>query len=169
MVRGVLRVVLMTSGHDVFMTATGGEAVELASRMRAMLVLLDLNMPKLNGLLACERLRALPGYADTPIVMLTAYDNLAARCASARVGATLFIAKPFRPAGLLAALAPYLATKRPGSLLEQRRPQADPGRTATPTRGHALDRGKSVLDVCRGEVLDAAVKLSGSPPSAGQG
>ena len=141
MVRSVLRSVLMSSGHDVFMARTGEEAMGLASRMRAVLVLLDLNMPKLNGLLACERLRAMPEYADTPIAMLTAYDNEDARRASARVGSTFFISKPFQPGALLATLAPFLEKRPvlPGRLLAE----GDPAR-------HALDRGRSVLGVCRG-------------------
>ncbi len=144
MVRSVLRSVLMSFGHDVFMATTGEEAMGLASRMRAMLILLDLNMPKLNGLLACERLRALPNYADTPIAMLSAYNNENARKASARVGSTLFISKPFQPATLLATLGPFLATRpvSPGRL----HAEADPAR-------YTLDRGRSVLGVCRGGAL----------------
>ena len=150
MVRAVLRSVLMTSGHDVFMTTTGTELLELASRMSAVLVVLDLNMPKVNGLVACERLRMLPGYADTPIAMLTAYYNESARDAAIRVGSTLFLGKPFQPAGLLAALAPYLSAKKPagnGNL-----PGGDPKRAnGAMQRSHALDHGKNILDVCRGD------------------
>ena len=47
------------------------EAVALARQFRARLVLLDIAMPRLNGLLACEAIRALPDYAEVPIVMLT--------------------------------------------------------------------------------------------------
>ncbi len=139
-VRGLLRTVLMTAGHDVFATSSGEEAIGLASRMQAALILLDLNMPRLNGLLTCERLRGLPGYAGTPIAILTAYDNVDARSAASRVGSTLFIAKPFQPTVLLATLAPYLASVRP------RTAAADPDAN----RCHALDRGKSILNVYRG-------------------
>ena len=152
MVRAVLRSVLMTSGHDVFVTTTGTEVLELASRMSAVLVVLDLNMPKVNGLVACERLRLMPGYADTPIAMLTAYYNESARDAAIRVGSTLFLGKPFQPAGLLAALAPYLSAKRPAGNGIGGVPGSDLKRAnGAPQRSHALDHGKNVLDVCRGE------------------
>jgi len=107
-IRGILRSILIGVGQEVHLAVSGEEAVAIASRMQARLVLLDLDMPKLNGLLACERLRALAGYASTPIVILTAYDGEDARRDAARAGATLFLVKPFQPAALLASLSPYL-------------------------------------------------------------
>jgi CheY-like chemotaxis protein len=71
-------------------------------------VLLDIAMPRLNGLQACAAIRNLPGYADVPIVMLTAYDDERFRVAAKRVGATTFITKPFRPSLLLMLLGEYL-------------------------------------------------------------
>ncbi len=143
----------MTSGHDVFVTTTGTEALDLASRMRAVLVVLDLNMPKVNGLVTCERLRAMPGYADTPIAMLTAYYNESARDAAVRVGSTLFLGKPFQPAGLLAAVAPYLSVKRSAAYPVGGVPGG--ARTSgAPHRSHSLDHGKYVLNVCRGDGRD---------------
>ena len=152
MVRSVLRSVLMTSGHEVFVTTTGTEVLELASRMSAVLVVLDMNMPKVNGLVTCERLRAMPRYAGTPIAMLTAYNNATARDAAARVGSTLFLGKPFHPAGLLAALAPYLSAKKPTGTPNGGHPGGNPARSnGSLQRSHTLDHGKRVLDVCRGE------------------
>ena len=108
MIRGVLRSMLAGVGQDVFLAATGEEAVALALVVQAKLVLLDLAMPKLNGFQACERLRALRGCASTPIVILTTHHGEGARQAAARVGATLFLVKPFQPAALLQSLSPFL-------------------------------------------------------------
>jgi CheY-like chemotaxis protein len=107
-IRGILRSILIGVGQDVHLAASGEEAVAIASRMQARLILLDLDMPKLSGPLACERLRAMAGYASTPIVILTAYDGEDARREAARAGATLFLVKPFQPTELLASLSPYL-------------------------------------------------------------
>lgn len=107
-IRGILRSILIGVGQDVHLAASGEEAVAIASRMQPKLVLLDVDMPKLSGLLACERLRAMAGYADTPIVILTAYDGEDARREATRAGATMFLVKPFQPAELLASLSPYL-------------------------------------------------------------
>jgi two-component system chemotaxis response regulator CheY len=108
LVRGVLRSVLIGVGQTVFLATCGEEALTCASRVHARLVLLDLNMPRLNGFLACEQLRRLPGYENTPIVILSAHDGERERDAAARVGMTLFLTKPFQPAVLLQSLSPYL-------------------------------------------------------------
>jgi CheY-like chemotaxis protein len=108
-VRGVLRAIMIGVGRDVLVASNGEEAVAFARRERARLFVLDLDMPKLNGLLTCKRLRALPGYESTPIAILTGHDGENARNAAMRVGATLFLAKPFQPAALLASLSPFLS------------------------------------------------------------
>jgi len=106
--RGLLRSVLTHAGQQVFPAADGQEAVALARQFKARLVLLDVAMPRVNGLQACEMIRGLPGYADVPIVMLTGYDEDRLREAALRFGATEFITKPFRPNMLLGRLAAYL-------------------------------------------------------------
>lgn len=107
-IRGILRSILIGVGQDVHLAASGEEAVAIASRMQAKLVLLDVDMPKLGGLLACQRLRGMAGYAGTPIVILTAYGGEDAQREATRAGATMFLVKPFQPAELLASLSPYL-------------------------------------------------------------
>src|ERR1700693_4100274 len=99
-VRGVLRSLLESVGQTVFLATCGEAAMAVAARVRANLVLLDLNMPRLNGFVTCEKLRLLPGYETTPIVVLSAHDGDRERHAAARVGATLFLSKPFQPAVL---------------------------------------------------------------------
>lgn len=107
-VRGVVRSLLLSMGQTVFLASCGEEAVAVAMQVPASLVLLDLVMPRLNGFLACERLRRLPGYEHTPIVILSGFDGERERNAAIRVGATHFITKPFQPAMLLQSLSPYL-------------------------------------------------------------
>jgi DNA-binding response OmpR family regulator len=108
LMRGIIRAVLLRAEQQVFPVGNGAEAVALAQQFRARLVLLDIAMPRLNGLLACEAIRALPDYAEVPIVMLTGHDDERFRLAARRVGANDFIVKPFQPNALLARLAAYL-------------------------------------------------------------
>src|ERR1700722_2593553 len=108
MIRSILKDNLEAIQQDVFLANNGLEAVELASRMQASLVILDVKMPKLDGLVACERIRKLPGYALTPIVMLTFQDTERAQHAASRAGATMFLVKPFGSAALMLALSRYL-------------------------------------------------------------
>jgi DNA-binding response OmpR family regulator len=106
--RAVIRSILLRAEQLVFPAADGEEAVMLARQFRARLVMLDIAMPRLNGLLACKAIRALPGYAAVPIVMLTGHCDDAMRVAAQRLGANDFITKPFRPNDLLARLATHL-------------------------------------------------------------
>jgi CheY-like chemotaxis protein len=170
LIRSVMRAKFEAIGLNVFPTADGLEAVELASRIRALLIILDLNMPRLNGLLACTRIRQLPGNADTPIVILTSLIGKRPEAAAAQVGATAYFLKPFRPAVLLQALSRFLpindATR---ALIHQnadlvsdiaksvpRSPEQTDLTLDKPRSGGALDRGKDVLDVLRGQSVIVA-------------
>ena len=73
--RGILRSLLDTSGFNVLLAVDGLEAIDYATRTLARLVILDFNMPNLDGLAACGQIRRLPGYADVPIAILTSSDN----------------------------------------------------------------------------------------------
>jgi CheY-like chemotaxis protein len=108
MIRSILRVSFDALDLNVFLASDGLEAVELASRVRAALIILDLKMPRMNGMLACQQIRLLPGNAQTPIVILTSLTGKNTESAAARVGATAYFAKPFRPALLLRALSRFL-------------------------------------------------------------
>jgi DNA-binding response OmpR family regulator len=110
----IIRAVLEQAGLRVFLAADGNEAVTFARQFKARLVLLDIGMPNLNGLMACEEMRLLPGYAQVPIVMLTGYTDERMRQAALQLGANDFITKPFPPDALMARLAGYLDLK--GSL-----------------------------------------------------
>ena len=59
-VRGILRSVLEREGFTVLQAVDGLEAIDYASRTRALLVILDYKMPRLNGLGACAEIRRLP-------------------------------------------------------------------------------------------------------------
>lgn len=108
MMRGLLRTVLERSGRTVLLCADGIEAVELATQTLATLVLLDLRMPRMDGIEACLQLRELPRYASVPIVILTVFDGEALRRRALRAGATSFLAKPFSRGALLAVVDPLI-------------------------------------------------------------
>jgi CheY-like chemotaxis protein len=107
MIRAILRSTLSSIGLDVRLASHGYEAVNLAGRVQAMLVLLDLAMPGLDGVSACAQIRQLPGYAQIPIVVLTATLNPLATQIAKEAGATLVLRKPFQPASLLQSLSTY--------------------------------------------------------------
>lgn len=81
--------------------ADGVEALELAGREPPALVFLDIDMPRLDGIDVCRRLRENPQTADCTIVMLTAASGDEMERAAEDAGADLFLTKPFSPLELL--------------------------------------------------------------------
>src|SRR5438270_11858686 len=79
----------------------GVEALEVARRERPTLVFLDVDMPALDGIAACERLREDVATAGATIVMLTAAHGDSVERRAEEAGADLFLTKPFSPLALL--------------------------------------------------------------------
>jgi CheY-like chemotaxis protein len=89
------------AGFELLEAGDGGEALDLAAEEAPAIVLLDIDMPGLDGLEACRRLRAETATAGTTIVMLTAAAGEEAERAAEEAGADLFLTKPFSPLELL--------------------------------------------------------------------
>jgi diguanylate cyclase (GGDEF)-like protein len=85
---------LAASGFEVVTAANGRDALEAFDEHRPAAVLLDVNMPELDGYAVCERLRT-AGH-DVPIVIMTGQDDTAAIHRAYEVGATDFIGKPIQ-------------------------------------------------------------------------
>jgi CheY-like chemotaxis protein len=81
--------------------ADGIEALEVAHRERPTLVLLDIDMPRLDGIATCRRLREDPATSAATIVMLTAVRGDGVERLAEDAGADLFLTKPFSPLALL--------------------------------------------------------------------
>ena len=89
------------SGYRLAEAGDGLEAVERAVRARPEIVFLDIDMPRLNGIEACRRLRSDPATARATIVMLTGDSGDVAEQRAQNAGADLFLTKPFSPLRLL--------------------------------------------------------------------
>ncbi|WP_257158884.1 response regulator transcription factor [Corynebacterium cystitidis] len=99
-VRESLRRSLRFNGYDVSLAEDGEEALEVIKRERPDLIVLDVMMPKLDGLGVCRTLRS-SGY-DQPILILTARDGVSDRVAGLDAGADDYLPKPFALEELLA-------------------------------------------------------------------
>ena len=86
--------VLSGAGFEVFLAANGDEAVDSMLRDRPHIVLLDLEMPGVDGYEACRRIRRLPGGAELPIVVVTSLDDPGSIERAYAAGATDFVTKP---------------------------------------------------------------------------
>jgi two-component system chemotaxis response regulator CheY len=89
------------SRFEIYEASDGLEAVEVARRELPALVFLDVDMPKLNGIEACRRLRADSATSGATIVMLTAAQGEGVEREAEAAGADLFLTKPFSPLDLL--------------------------------------------------------------------
>jgi two-component system chemotaxis response regulator CheY len=89
------------SGYRMSEAADGEEAVMRARDVQPSIVFLDIDMPRLNGIETCRRLKSEPVTADATIVMLTGDSEQEAELEARRAGADLFLTKPFSPLHLL--------------------------------------------------------------------
>jgi CheY-like chemotaxis protein len=89
------------SGYRLQEAGDGEEAVERAVAARPQIVFLDVDMPGVNGIEACRRLRSDPATANATIVMLTGDSGPQAEEGALAAGADLFLTKPFSPLHLL--------------------------------------------------------------------
>ena len=89
------------SGFQLAEAADGEEAVAAAAAQEPEIVFLDIDMPRLDGIEACRRIRAHPAAGRATIVMLTASSDVRAEARAREAGADLFLTKPFSPLDLL--------------------------------------------------------------------
>lgn len=92
---------LRSAGYRVLTAESGPEAVEVAMAERPDLILLDVDLPGLDGMAVCRQLKLNPALAATPVIFCTARTGLMDRMAGLTLGADDYITKPFVPAELL--------------------------------------------------------------------
>jgi two-component system, cell cycle response regulator DivK len=93
--RAVLCRTLVGYGYQVAEAVDGREAVEVAQRACPDLILMDLNMPVMDGLAATERIREMREQCgDVPIIAVTAFDTYGMRDAALKAGCDVYLLKP---------------------------------------------------------------------------
>lgn len=110
-VRESLRRSLVFNGYQVELSSDGEEALATIAHDRPDAVVLDIMMPRLDGLATCRALRAAGN--DVPILMLTARDDVSDRVSGLDAGADDYLPKPFALEELLARLRALLRRSSP--------------------------------------------------------
>jgi two-component system, cell cycle response regulator DivK len=111
--RKILRDLLTSADFEVFEAEDGEEGVAAAAAQRPALILMDIQLPLLDGYEATRRIKADPALRAIPIIVITSYalsgDDEKARAA----GCDAYFSKPFSPRQLLAKVREYLSTPAP--------------------------------------------------------
>ena len=106
--RKILRDLLTSAGYEPIEAATGEEGVSLAGTERPDLILMDIQLPGLDGYEATRQIKANPALRQTPVIAVTSYalsgDDVKAR----EAGCDAYVTKPFSPRSLLAKIREYL-------------------------------------------------------------
>ena len=118
-IREVLSFALGKAGMETREAADGEAALAMVEREPPDLVVLDINMPRMDGLEVCRRLRAT---GDLPILFLSSRDDEIDRVVGLELGADDYVVKPFSPREVVARVGAIL--KRGARGLEQAGPQA---------------------------------------------
>jgi len=96
------------AGHDAMVATDGLSGVELAGRIRPDLILLDLQLPKLDGWAVVRSLRSEPWAKDLPIIAVSASASPGDEYKALEAGCTAFLSKPYYPAALRDVLTKHL-------------------------------------------------------------
>jgi two-component system, cell cycle response regulator DivK len=106
--RRILRDLLMSAGYEIIQAENGEEALAVAAKERPDLILMDIQLPLLDGYEATRRIKANPALRTIPVIAVTSYalsgDENNARAA----GCDAYVTKPFSPRALLAKIREYV-------------------------------------------------------------
>ncbi len=120
---------LEKEGYKVYTAQNGLEAIKIAEKKTPDLIILDVMMPEMDGIAACEEIRKIPSLQHAIIAFLTARGEDYSQIAGFEAGADDYITKPIRPKVLVSRVKALL--KRSGSAATTTAPAVDNGNTVS--------------------------------------
>ncbi|HKS27166.1 MAG TPA: response regulator [Pyrinomonadaceae bacterium] len=93
--RFLITYLLGVRGCDVRVAENGEEAIHMAEAMRPGLVLMDINLPRMNGLAATRRMRQIAALKSVPVIFLSGYADASSRAEALAEGGDDYLVKPF--------------------------------------------------------------------------
>jgi two-component system cell cycle response regulator DivK len=106
--RRILRDLLTSAGYEPIEAVSGEEGVALAETHRPDLILMDIQLPGLDGYEATRRIKANPALRQIPIIAVTSYALSGDEVKAKEAGCDAYVTKPFSPRALLAKVREYL-------------------------------------------------------------
>lgn len=110
-VRKMVKFALKTKGHDVVTAVDGREGLEKLMERDYELIILDINMPRLDGFGLLDKLKRIPEKADIPILMLTTEGQEEDKDKALGMGANTYMVKPFKPTELISTVERMLGNE----------------------------------------------------------
>jgi two-component system, cell cycle response regulator DivK len=106
--RRILRDLLTSAGYEVIQAENGEEALAAAARERPDLILMDIQLPLLDGYEATRRIKADPDLRAIPIIAVTSYALSGDEGKARAAGCDAYVTKPYSPRVLLAKIREYV-------------------------------------------------------------
>jgi two-component system cell cycle response regulator DivK len=106
--RQIIRDLLASVGYELIEAVTGEEGVAMAAQHRPDLILMDMQLPVLDGYEATRRIKAQPELKAIPIIAVTSYALSGDEAKTKAAGCDGYVAKPFSPRQLLAKVREFL-------------------------------------------------------------
>jgi two-component system, cell cycle response regulator DivK len=110
--RHIMRELLTSAGFEVVEAHTGEEGVAMALAHRPDLILMDIQLPALDGYAATRQIKAAPDLRAVPIIAVTSYALSGDDERAHQAGCAAYVTKPFSPRQLLAIVREHLAAKQ---------------------------------------------------------
>jgi len=106
--RQIIRDLLTSAGYEMIEALDGAEGVAMAAAHKPDLILMDMQLPVLDGYEATRRIKADPALAHIPVIAVTSYALAGDEAKTKAAGCNGYVAKPFSPRQLLAKVREFL-------------------------------------------------------------
>jgi two-component system, cell cycle response regulator DivK len=110
--RRILRDLLVNAGYELIEADSGEEALTAVEVQRPDLILMDIQLPVIDGYEATRRIRSNPELKSVPIIAVTSYALAGDEAKALAGGCTAYVTKPFSPRALLAGASATFSTSR---------------------------------------------------------
>lgn len=146
----IVRYNLEKEGYEVHTAKDGNEAIEKAKQLYPDLIILDIMMPRKNGVEVCQILRTQPSFQDTLIIFLTAMSDESSQIKGLETGADDYISKPISPKVLVSrvnALFRRVTSKEAGKTLQIGNISIDPVKFLVSVDGNEVILAKKEFEL----------------------